>query len=366
MKRGILLILLVALCVPAISQGKKTYVIKGAIVNLSPDTRLIFKDWGTDREEMINIEEGHFEIRGELEERTCPQQASISVVVGGLSYRRMVILEPGEITVSFTGNKIITGGTPENDNLQRLNDTLEQFDNVSTAAFQVWSDAYQKQAPEPELETLWLKSEKAKEERKEMQIKTLLANNNFASMMLVPAALRYKEAKTVEPFVRQFERYSYTDGYKTLKEHYEAMLRCTSGAMVKNFTLPAPDGKMVSLSDFRGKWVLLDFWYINCPWCRRMAPNLGKIYAERKDRLEIISINVDKEKDKEVMMKIIEEENMVWTQVNDKTKKDLPEYFGIQSYPTCYLIDPEGRGIALLNGYCEAGGLRRFLDKYMK
>jgi len=366
MKRAILVILFAAFFLPANSQNK-TYLIKGTVEFLNPEVKLVFNDWGMNEGSEINVENGTFEIKGELQKGTYPRVAYISVMKGSSSSGNSVILEPGEIIVGFDRHmKITVGGTPENDNLQRLNDIFTKYNDASAAAFGAWQTAYNRKASEQELEELWKKSEDLREEARQVKMKVLKENDNYASMVLVPALTRYEGAKVVEPFVKQFERFSYTKGYQGMKEHYEAMARCTDGAMVKNFTLPAPDGKMVSLSDFRGKWVLLDFWYVGCHWCRKLAPNLGKVYKDYKDMLEIISINVDKESDKDKMMKVIEEDNMVWTQVNDKTKKDLPEYFGVSGYPTLFLIDPKGRGIAMQVGYCEAGGLRRFLDKYIK
>ncbi|GEM_PF-983764 len=366
MKKIIIAVILALLCMPAFSQ-KKSYIIKGTVEQLNPEIKLIFNDWGIRDGVEIVVENGAFEVKGELEEGTYPRVAFISIMRDRSVSGNNVILEPGKIEVSFDKRmKITVGGTPENDNLQRLNGTLSKYDDASAATFLSWQVAYSKKAPDQELEELWEKAEDAKDEAREIKLKMLLENNSYASLVLAPALIRYEGANITGQFVKQYERFSYTRGYENLKKHYEAMARCTDGAPVKEFTLPAPDGKMVSLSDFRGKWVLLDFWYVGCHWCRKLAPNLGKIYKEYKDKLEIISINVDKESDKEKMIKVIEEDKMVWTQVNDKTKKDLPEYFGVSGYPTLFLIDPQGRGIAMKVGYCEAGGLRRFLNKYMK
>ncbi len=366
MKKIFTLILFAALCLPALSQNK-TYVIKGTLEQFNPEIKLTFNDWGTTEGVNIVVENGAFEIKGKLDEGKYPRVASISVTKGGSVFGNSVILEPGEIEVSFDRQmKTTVGGTTENDNLEKLKNILSKYNDASKAAFSAWSEASNKKAPEQELEELWKKSQEIRDEAREMKIRILMENNNYASFVLAPAFTRYEGANVVGKFIKQFERFSYTKGYESMKKHYEAMSRCTDGAMVKDFTLPAPDGKMVSLSDFRGKWVLLDFWYVGCGWCRKLAPNLGKIYNEYKGKLEIISINVDKESDKEKMMKVIEEDKMVWVQVNDKTKKDLPEYFGVTGYPTLYLIDPQGRGIAMNVGFCEAGELRRFLDKYMK
>lgn len=364
MKKIIIVFLSLVLSLNLSSQTK-TYVIKGTIKN-NPNLALEYNDWGT-KSENIKITNGSFEIRGELSEGTYPRSASISIVEGNSRRGNLVILEPGEITVDFDKNILSVGGTAENINLDGLNKQLSKYSDASAASFYAWQRAYNNKASEEELEQLWVKSEVAKEEERALMLKLLKENNNYASMVILPRLIRYEGAKTIEPFIKQFERYSYTPGYENMKKHYEAMARCTDGAQVKNFTLPAPNGKMISLSDFKGKWVLLDFWYVDCPWCRKLAPNLGKIYKEYKDKgLEIISISVDKESDKERMLKVIKDDGMVWTQVNDKTKKDLPEYFGVTGYPTLFLIDPQGKGQVMKVGYCEAIALRRLLNKYIK
>ena len=74
----------------------------------------------------------------------------------------------------------------------------------------------------------------------------------------------YKKAlEVLQKFITKYPQSNLTPNalyyiglcYENMKKHYEAMLRCTDGAQIKDFTLPAPDGKMVSLSDFKGKWV---------------------------------------------------------------------------------------------------------------
>ena len=364
MKKTLIVLALLAMCITALSQTK-TYLIKGT-VNKALNLELEYNDWGTKSEKIV-ITDGTFEISGELKEGTWPRAASISVIEGNSRRGNTVILEPGVITVAFNTKMATVGGTNENENYELLTSQLKKYSEESASTFYDWQRAYNNKAPQEELEKLWNKNEDAKEAERNLTLKLLRNNNSFASMVILPRIARYEGAKAVEPFIKMFERFSYTTNYANLKKHYDAMSRCTDGAKIKDFTLPAPDGKMVSLSDFKGKWVLLDFWYVDCHWCRKLAPNLGIVYNEYKDKgLEIISISVDKESDRERMLKVIADDKMVWTQVNDKTKTILPEYFGVTGYPTLFLIDPQGRGMKMKVGYCEAAGLRRFLNKYIK
>lgn len=364
MRKLITLLFALIILVPLNAQVK-TYLIKGTVIN-SPNLQLEYNDWETNRSEPIVIKDGKFEIKGELTGGTFPRTASISIVEGKSRRGNTVILEPGEITVTFTGKVASVGGTNENVKYEYLTQQLKKLSDAAASSFYDWQKAYDNKASEKELNNIWMKSESAKQAYSNETLKILKANDCFASLTILPRISQYEGAKALEPFIKMFEKYSYTNTYQYLKKHYDAMTRCTDGAPVKNFILPAPDGKMVSLEDFRGKWVLLDFWYVDCPWCRKLTPNLGKIYPEYKNKgLEIISISVDNVKDRDRMLKVIADEKMVWTQVNDTTKKVVPDYFGVTGYPTIYLIDPQGRGQAMKVGYCEAAGLRSFLDKYI-
>ena len=152
-----------------------------------------------------------------------------------------------------------------------------------------------------------------------------------------------------------------------LLKEYEIADKTISGKPVPGFSFPDTTGKMVSLSDFKGKWVLLDFWYVDCPWCRKLTPHMIDIYKDWKvsKNFEIISISVDKPKDYKRWKEAIVEDKSPWTQVNDSTKT-YPDVYGITGYPTLILIDPNGNGVKRIIGYQEESGLRRLLGEYIK
>lgn len=88
------------------------------------------------------------------------------------------------------------------------------------------------------------------------------------------------------------------------------------GKVAPEFSLPDTAGVSVSLSDFRGKYVLLDFWASWCPPCRRENPNVVKAFNEYKDKnFTIVGISLDKDKSK--WMKAIADDNLAWTHLSD-------------------------------------------------
>ena len=119
------------------------------------------------------------------------------------------------------------------------------------------------------------------------------------------------------------------------------------GSEAPGFSLHNPAGDLVSLADFRGKYLFLDFWASWCQPCRKENPDLMKVYNHFKDQnFEILGIALDKKKDK--WMYAIEADGLEWPQVSDLKYFDseIIELYNIQSVPTTILLDPEGKIIA--------------------
>lgn len=135
--------------------------------------------------------------------------------------------------------------------------------------------------------------------------------------------------------------------YKQLKAKADKIRTFEPGAVAPDFELPAPDGKSVSLSSFRGKYVLLDFWASWCGPCRAEIPHLIEVYKKyQADGLEILSVSVDNNKN--AWEKAITETGMTWTQVSDLKgmKSAVAKLYGVEGVPAIWLIDPEGKVIA--------------------
>ncbi len=112
-------------------------------------------------------------------------------------------------------------------------------------------------------------------------------------------------------------------------------------------SLPDVNGKMVSLSSFKGKYVLVDFWASWCGPCRAENPNLVAVYQKYKNKnFTILGVSLDEEKD--YWLQAIKADQLTWTHISDLKKwesKVVPDY-GIESIPYSVLIDPNGKVIA--------------------
>lgn len=109
-----------------------------------------------------------------------------------------------------------------------------------------------------------------------------------------------------------------------------------------DFTLPNPEGKPVSLGDFKGKWVILDFWGGWCPWCIKGFPALKEAYSQYSGKLEIIGIDCNESESawKEALAKY----ELPWVQVynSEPGAQLLYDEYAVQGFPTKIIVNPEG------------------------
>ena len=131
-----------------------------------------------------------------------------------------------------------------------------------------------------------------------------------------------------------------------------------------DFTLPAVDGSMVSMSDYRGKVVLVDFWATWCPPCQEMIPVLSKLHKKYSDKgLVILGVSLDNEG--LGVLGTFVHENMIPYKVVMGDKKTGSAFGGVSSIPTLYMVDREGRLVRKLTGYHSYAQLEEQIKKYL-
>jgi peroxiredoxin len=112
-------------------------------------------------------------------------------------------------------------------------------------------------------------------------------------------------------------------------------------------SLPDANGKKISLSSFKGKYVLVDFWASWCLPCRKENPNVVQAYNKYKDKnFTILGVSLDK--DKGDWMGAVESDKLAWTQVSDlqEWKSAAVATFNFSGIPFNVLVDPQGKIIA--------------------
>lgn len=119
------------------------------------------------------------------------------------------------------------------------------------------------------------------------------------------------------------------------------------GSQAIDFTQNDTEGKPVSLSSFRGKYVLVDFWASWCRPCREENPNVVKAYNKFKDKnFTVLGVSLDN--NKQPWLKAIKNDQLSWTQVSDLKgwNNEAAARYKIESIPQNILLDPSGKIIA--------------------
>jgi peroxiredoxin len=114
-----------------------------------------------------------------------------------------------------------------------------------------------------------------------------------------------------------------------------------------DFTMPDAKGKPTSLSNFKGKYVLLDFWASWCGPCRAENPNVVTAYNKYKSKnFTVVGVSLDQ--DKAAWLGAIEHDNLKWPQISDLKmwESAAVSLYGIDAIPFNVLIDPQGVIIA--------------------
>lgn len=119
------------------------------------------------------------------------------------------------------------------------------------------------------------------------------------------------------------------------------------GTLAPEIALPNPNGEIIKLSDYRGDYVLIDFWASWCKPCRMENPNVVRMYNKySEENFEIFGVSLDKNKEK--WENAIAKDNLQWPHVSDLKfwQSAAAQLYNVKSIPFTVLIDPTGKVIA--------------------
>lgn len=348
------LILLFLLPVVVLAQNRN-YILKGKIASLNSPAH-VFLVYNRTLVSSVALHNGEFEIDGIISEPTI---AYLSLNKDGDKYAYdnyvEVYIEPGTITVADASDSLskakITGtkNNDVNEEYKQLMRPLEKRDNELEVRDTAATEAQKGSATF--LKDLQLQNKALQEEEDAVQknfIKTHPSALVSLNVLYYYAYYSpYEEVKVLYDGLSSSIRNS-QQGVEYAAE-LKRMQTVSVGKRAPDFTLPDTSGQEISLSSFKGKYVLVDFWASWCPLCREANPDIVKAYNQFKNKnFTILGVSLDKAGDKSTWMKAIRHDNLTWTQVSElkSWQSSVVSLYHLTALPQNFLLDPDGKIIA--------------------
>jgi peroxiredoxin len=363
MKSFVHLVFLTLLSVSAFAQkGNNKFTIAGTLQGFGDNVHAIYMNYSKDGKPKIDsaiVNNGKYSFTGELDE---PVVANLRVrwkpaedgSVPRLVARdiAMVYIEPGNMTFtsvdSFSNIKV--KGSKSQDAFVDLLKKIDRSDKYKAlyAKYDEKKNADDKEGMEAVMEEINKLSEEVRKEYKDYVQKN--PNSPVAFYALEQYAGYDIDPVDVEPLFNLLPESKRTSVAGTaFKERIEKAKKTMVGVMAMDFTQTDTAGVPVSLSSFRGKYVLIDFWASWCGPCRVENPNVVAAYQKYHDKgFDIIGVSLDRPNDKDKWLKAIYDDNLTWTHVSDLKfwDNEVSRMYGVMAIPQNYLIDPQGKIVA--------------------
>lgn len=263
-----------------------------------------------------------------------------------------IVLEPGKASLTYTMNEVsslkATSGKEQ--------EVLEAFNQLASPYYKKMDSLgmIAMSAPDDTASLFALQSqfEKFNEELNGVQRQFIKDHpSGYASSFIALSFLSEKQDRTYSDIIGMYNgldkkvQASYF-GLK-LKEMADQAKKTAEGEKAPGFTLPDVDGNLVSLTQFKGQYLLIDFWASWCRPCRDENPNVVNAYQEFHAKgFDILGVSLDEDKSK--WLDAIAKDGLTWTHVSDLKgwKSDVAALYSIQSIPSNVLIDKDGKVIA--------------------
>jgi len=354
MKKSILAIFLL---VPFITLAQKGgFILKGEVGNYNAPAKiyLLYRQSKTNVTDSADVTRGKFEFKGTIGDD--PLQANLILNPAGTGWRNrtnqnaIVFLEAGEIKVfgadSLAKAKIT--GSKVNDDNEKLKLALKPTELVLKAiSDEVKAIPADKKKDKATLKAFDKKYEAINDERNKIRLAFINANpGSFISLVNLRVYGGYapEYSKIAPLFNALSEKVKNTVTGKEFSANLERIKATSVGAVAPVFTQNDPDGKPIKLSDFKNKYLLVDFWASWCGPCRAENPNVVKAYNKYHEKgLEILGVSLDSKRD--AWLKAIADDKLTWKHVSDVKGWDneVAAIYAVRAIPQNVLIDRNGK-----------------------
>ncbi|MEO6845021.1 MAG: TlpA disulfide reductase family protein [Ginsengibacter sp.] len=340
----------VVLLMPFIPGYSQEYTIKGKIN--SPDSLMILFGNGIVKTDTLFTKSGEFYFHGKLKH---PDLMTLIVFKAGKReyVKRDFFIEGGEIIVNTNFHDLYKAKIvmPQHDAQDKYNEFRKRFNPLVTVARSIIDSSYTGIRIVPEKKLFINLYNRVNQIEKEVAESFVLENTDN-----IVGAFVFCNYDRIEDYERLYSIYQMFSPtlqdsrfLKSVKDKIVALYSLKNGNPVMTFSATSSSNQIITLSDFRGKYVVLDFWGTWCSPCLKGFAKMKKYYNKFQDKIEFISIACnDTDSD---WRKAIKEYKLNWIQIlNKKDTDDLESQYNVETFSTKILIDKDGNLVQVFKG----------------
>ncbi|MGZ3839245.1 MAG: redoxin domain-containing protein [Flavisolibacter sp.] len=351
---------LAVMCCLFMQTRAQEFRINGQLESFRPVDKIFlsYADGDNYRRDSLEPKDGHFQFSGKLSE---PTSAFLMVRYRkqegeerGRQENMQFFLEPAKMEILATDSLDhykVSGSKGEGD-FEKLIKGSEAYSPALEKLYTAYNEA-RKAGNKEEMEKVEKDIRAMDSEMKEKVYAGFIRENPRSPVVLYAlqtyAGYDIDPAKVEPLFDRLSPAQQKGHAAQALKERIDIAKKTAVGSYAMDFIQNDTLGKPVSLSSFKGKYVLVDFWACWCGPCRAENPNVVQAYQHfREKNFTIISVSLDRPGQKEKWLKAIHDDGLSWNHVSDLKFWDnaVAKQYGIRAIPQNILVDPQGRIIA--------------------